>query len=427
MRYRDGVVLALRSARRRVFRTVVTISAVALATALLVALWLLVDIANSSVLAHVTKGGPITAIRVLASTPDAGQLEVDEFRPAGQHKISDQTVARFRAIPGVTHVSPVLTVGVVALPDRTQSARSIITNEIGVAAASQASLPLEIVAGRLPSTANTEVAVTTDYVDRIGAANPSSVIGSMIDLGAPQLFAFHGEVLNRQRWNRLTVVGVVRQNVASGLFIVPMNIAQADRTWALEGLRNGYAVPASKYSGAVIVATTVGEMHLVRTKLDRLGYATSAPEKVLETVQRYATVVDLVLGAIAFVGVIIAALAVADAVSASIRERRQEIAVMKAIGARNADVRRWLLVEAGFIGAAGGIIGAAAGVAVAAVVVSAVNRFLQSQDIPPVGIPMSGLVPILAVAGAVAIAMGASYLPAQWAAGRSPTEAMEPE
>ena len=77
--------------------------------------------------------------------------------------------------------------------------------------------------------------------------------------------------------------------------------------------------------------------------------------------QRYLHVVEIVLAGIGLIGLVIAALGITNAMLAAVRERRREIGVLKAIGARDRDVRRIFLLEAATLGFIGGAIGTTAG------------------------------------------------------------------
>ena len=121
----------------------------------------------------------------------------------------------------------------------------------------------------------------------------------------------------------------------------------------------------------------------------------------------------------------IASIGITNALLSAVRERRREIGVLKAIGARDRDVLRVFLLDAAVLGFVGGLLGTAGGYAVAAAVSQVVNSYLAGEGLA--GVQIGVPVPILvgSVAGSTLLALGAGALPAMRAARLSPREAME--
>ncbi len=185
---------------------------------------------------------------------------------------------------------------------------------------------------------------------------------------------------------------------------------------------------ASQYTGLIVVATTLDHVHDVRAEINDLGYATSAPEHLIATVQRYLHVVDIVLGGIGTVALVIASLSIAGTLLAAVHERRREIGVLKAIGARDRDVLRWFLLEALVVGVIGGIAGSIAGIGVAELLGLGVNNYLVRQGLGGVDLTsISGLVVLGGVAGSALLALIAAAAPALIAARLPAREAVAGE
>src|SRR6202011_2681626 len=270
-------------------------------------------------------------------------------------------------------------------------------------------LPVTVTAGRLPSpTSLTEVAVTASYLDRVhvGEANAASLLGTEVELGAPRQQA-SGDVRFRGRWTRLTIVGVVAQEVGDGDFLVPLRQTELARQWAVTGVSDpDFPLLASPYTGVVVVASSLDAVHEVRAQISALGYATSSPEHLVASVKRYLHVVGIVLGGIGTVAFAIAALDIASSMLAAVHERRREIGVLKAIGARDGDVLRWFLFEAVILGLVGGVVGSLAGVGTAEVVGLVVNHYLTTQDLGSVDLSVIPNVILFGgIAGATLLAM----------------------
>jgi len=162
----------------------------------------------------------------------------------------------------------------------------------------------------------------------------------------------------------------------------------------------------------------------VRVAVAAVGYSTSAPENLIASVDRYLAVVEIVLTSVGLIALAVAALGIANATLAAVRERRREIGVLKALGATDRDVRRVFLVESASLGVLGGTLGAVLGYVVSVVVAQVVNRYLVEQgfEAVPVEVPVTTMVGV--ALGSTALAVVAGILPAAKAARLPAREAM---
>jgi hypothetical protein len=420
--WRDSIRLALQGVSRRLGRVGLTVMAVALASALLVALATIVATAGSRVLEQVSKGGPITAIRVAAARAQPGQLSTDEARLGAPLPIDDRAVSTIAALPGVAQVSPILDLDTLAVPPAAPGAPDRFFDRlVGVDLRHPERLPITVLAGRLPSPGlSNETAVTLGYLDRMGmdAADPAAAIGQRVQLGVARVVRTPtGQAEFRGRWLGATIVGVVAQEAAPGGFLVSLEQAEEDRRWALGGIGiEAQPLPVSKYTALVVVADTLATVHDVRAEITDVGYSTSAPEQLIANVQRFVRVIDIVLGAIGLIALVIAALGIANALLAAIRERRREIGILKAIGARDRDVLRMFLFEAGLIGLIGGTIGTVVGITMAGLTALVVNGFLRDQGLAGVALSVPVWIVAAGVGGALVLALAAGTIPALRAA-----------
>lgn len=417
MTWLDSVRLAMTNLRRRSVRSALTALGVALGSGLLVALGTISSTADTNVISRLSHGGPVTAIKVAAALPKPDQLDSDSFQTGEIHFLDDNAVAAIKHSPHVDSVVPVMTSEAFAIPPRGEP---YFGTMIGTDPNQLTNLPIAILAGRMPRADSlSEVAVGTAYLDHL-SLQPSqapSVLGTELELGTPRREA-NDAVRFRARWTRLTIVGVVAQQVADGDFIVPMQQTALARQWALGGLPDpDFPLLASQYTGLVVVASSLEEVHTVRAEISDLGFATSAPEHLVATVLRYLHVVDIVLGSIGSVALVIAALNIATTLTTAVHERRRDIGVLKAIGARDRDVIRWFLMEAVVVGAAGGVVGSALGVGVAEAIGLGVNNYLITQGLG--GIDLTTISPVIVLAGvggACLVAVLAAIVPALLAA-----------
>ena len=455
MRWRDAFGLAARAVLRRPGRAALTVIAVALAAALLTALLAIAATARTRVLNQLSSGGPLAGITVSAAAPSAGDPDSDDPRPGPAKDLDDEARRRIAVVPGVASVSAVVAAPVlVVAPDPPTAAvvgrggatpgsgaaappgapagvapEPFNTTMVGVDLTHAGRLPITVLAGRLPDPKSlTEVAVTEGYLKRLGVGKEQAarVVGTELEAGAPRAFPDSFSVRVRARWIRAVIVGVVAQDAASGQLLVALPAALAARDWtAAGGDGDGRLdVSTSPYAALFVVARHLGEVGSVRTAIARIGYSTSAPENLIATVLRYLRVVEIVLGAIGLIALVIAALGITNALLAAVRERRREIGVLKAIGARDRDVARTFLIEAGMLGLVGGVVGTAAGFVTARIVGAVVNGYLVRQGLDGVAVDVPAGLVAGAVAGSALLAMAAGTLPARRAARLPARDAM---
>lgn len=113
------------------------------------------------------------------------------------------------------------------------------------------------------------------------------------------------------------------------------------------------------YTQVSVRARTPEDVPAVTAAVRRMGFTVDDEER--GQAERVGTIVVVTTGALVFLaGVMcaLAALAIAQSLSASVRARAKEIAVLQALGAAPSDVRRVVLLEGAIVGLAGGLAGA---------------------------------------------------------------------
>ncbi len=443
MTWRDAIALAARSVGRRLGRAALTVLAIGLAAALLSSLLIASTAAQRRVLDQVSDGGPLAGIQVAAAEPDPGALDSDNPPRGEARAIDDDAVRQIAALPGVTSVVPVVANPVIVVPPAeplpgSHPRRRDLTRDgtleryfdtiVGIDLTRAVDLPIVIVSGRLPATNGAaEAAVSVGYLRRLGIdkQRADDVVGTELVIGEPRAYADGDDVVVRGRWVRLQIVGVVAQEVGTGQVVVSLEEAQRARAWSVAGIEvEGFDVPESPYTALFVVADGLERVPEVRQAITDVGYSTSAPETLIESVQRYLRVVEIVLAGIGVIALAIAALGVSNAMLAAVRERRREIGVLKAVGASDRDVRRIFLVEAGTLGFLGGIVGTAVGYLAAQALAAVVNSYLASQRLETVELGLPVFLVVAVVAGSTVLALLAGTIPAQRAARLPARQAM---
>ncbi|MGZ4760567.1 MAG: ABC transporter permease, partial [Acidimicrobiales bacterium] len=406
MSWRDAIALAVKTVRRRPGRALLTVLAVTLAASLLTALLTISTTAETRVLDQLSSGGPLAGIKVAAAEPDPGQVDQDDAQPGAPKNLDDDARQRIADLPDVREVIPIVSTRMfVITPARDKDGKRIgpfMEDVVGVDLTRINQLPVTLTAGRLPVAGSTsEVAVTQGYLERLGLArlDAPQVLGTQLAMASGQVVADRTQNRVRGRWTKVTIVGVVAQEASNGQFLASTETVQQARDWAAAGVDSSRALdlPTSPYTGLFVVARGIDNVSKVRAQITAIGYSTAAPENLLASVRRYLRVVEIVLSAVGIIALVVAALGISNAMLAAVRERRREIGVLKAIGARDRDVYRVFLVEAATLGFLGGVFGTALGWLIAAMVGRVVNGYLAAQRL--VGVQLT--LPWMVVVGGI--------------------------
>jgi len=172
------------------------------------------------------------------------------------------------------------------------------------------------------------------------------------------------------------------------------------------------------YTQVTLLASRPDDVPAVAAAVRRMGFDVDQGDRA--AAERVGAVVAITAGALVFLAVVmcvLAALAIARSLSASVGARAREIAVLQALGATPLDVQRVVLLEGGMIGLAGAVTGTFLAVLLSLAVDAVALRLLP--DFPfrpgtffafPPWLPCLGIVvPVLsALGGALAPAAAAA-------------------
>lgn len=160
-------------------------------------------------------------------------------------------------------------------------------------------------------------------------------------------------------------------------------------------------------------------------ELDAAGMpaSTMIADEIAEIVGTVIRAVRGFLAGIAAIALLVGAVGVMNTMFTSVLERRKEIGVMKAVGAKRGHIMFIFLIESGLMGLVGGLIGAGLGVGLSAMVMALVRRFF---DIELMTVISPGLI-IGTLFFAFLLGALAGLLPARRAAKLSPVDALRYE
>jgi len=155
-------------------------------------------------------------------------------------------------------------------------------------------------------------------------------------------------------------------------------------------------------------------------KVGEEDFEISTPESMLETVNSILGGVQAFIIIIASISILVGAIGIVNTMTTSVLERRKEIGIMKAIGAKNSQVFMQFFFESGMLGLMGGLVGVVLGTLIGVIGVMGINSFLGAELSPAIDFVLIGGTLI----GSFVIGAVAGIVPAMNAAKQNPVEAL---
>ena len=113
----------------------------------------------------------------------------------------------------------------------------------------------------------------------------------------------------------------------------------------------------TQYNNALVKVHDRKDVEAVVKKINDMGLGAYTPLEMLKYMEETTNRLQMLLGLIAAVSLLVAAIGIANTMVMSVYERSKEIAVMKVLGCKLGNIRSLFLFEAGLIGFFGGAVG----------------------------------------------------------------------
>lgn len=168
----------------------------------------------------------------------------------------------------------------------------------------------------------------------------------------------------------LVVVGVVKTDQAKqasrGIImnIEDMKKLEAEYKKLTKGSGGGGGVSyggmgnkVEGYNQVFVKVDDVNNVGKVEDEIKKIGYTTNSTTQIREDMQKQVASGQMMLGGLAAVSLLVAALNIANTMTMAIYERTKEIGVMKVLGCKLNKIRGMFLIESGTIGFLGGVAG----------------------------------------------------------------------
>ena len=107
-------------------------------------------------------------------------------------------------------------------------------------------------------------------------------------------------------------------------------------------------------------------------------FSVESPQKAFESYLTILNVVELLLVGLASISLIVGGVGIANTMYTAVLERRREIGIMKAVGAKNSDILQIFLIESALVGLVGGVIGLLIGMGIGKLIEFVLSQVLGS-------------------------------------------------
>jgi putative ABC transport system permease protein len=220
-----------------------------------------------------------------------------------------------------------------------------------------------------------------------------------------------------------TVAGILKKQ---GSFIVDGVVFMLDSDMKILGnYRDNVDIISVKVKNKDLINRTKTDIEkLMRerrnVKIGGEDFTVSTPEASLAQINQILTAIQIFVAIIAFISIIIGAFGIANTMTTSVLERKKEIGIMKAIGAKNSQIFMQFFIESGFLGVVGGVLGIAFGAFLGYVGTFEINNFFGSEASPKINF----LLISVSLFGSFLIGVLSGIFPAMKAAKQNPVRAL---
>ncbi|HEY8886174.1 MAG TPA: ABC transporter permease [Candidatus Microsaccharimonas sp.] len=443
MRIVDYTSIASRNLRGQPVRSLLTIFALVISTVILV---LMAAISIGGRQAITQQFGSDASLQAISVTPNQSSGTLSPFGSVQKvdttaSKLTDETVALLAKQTHVQSATPRAHIWEFNNFTLKGNNTHFVAQAEGIT--SDSGLPIKAGALFTSNDQRNVVVVGSGYAQSLGYGNnPEKLIGQSLQIESQKGYrgfdaAIPGASATRAQNEAFdqstttltaTIIGVTNSGPDQNSIFIPLGWAHEIRTsryLEAAGLKTVDAIATDGYATIQVKVDATNNVKSVATSIENLGYGQFSTLSQIERLQQFSTTMLVILGAIALIAVVAAALGVVNTMLMSVSEQRYMIGVWRASGARKNFIVKVFLIEAGLLGFIGGIIGVIVGFVTSGFINQYVNMILKQQGLTIVDI---AVIPIWLMAGTVllttAFGILAGLYPAYRAARQDPSKVL---
>jgi putative ABC transport system permease protein len=416
VRTSDYAKIAFKDLWRQKIRTGLTLFALIISTVILV-IMAAISIGGQQVI--VDQFGSDEALTVISVTPNQSNAALSPFGDVQEvntnaTKLDDAAVTKLAAIPNVKTASPRAHIWEFNSFSIENSDKQLVAQTEGVASNAKISLK----SGVLFNSNDDKGAVIIGYAyaKALGYGDaPELLINKTINIttqkgyrGTQAIIPLPGSSKQvSEAFGQSTtiipakIIGVTDSGPNQNSLFVSLGWAHAIRSaqyYENNTLKTTDSIEKDGYSTVQMNVNDVDNVKSVSTAIERLGYGQISTLAQIERLQQFSATMWLILGAVAIIAIIAAALGVVNTMLMAVSDQQYAIGVWRAVGARKGTIVKLFLVQAAFLGSIGGAAGSVLGLFVSQFVNQYVNSIFKSQGLALADI---AVVPVWLVVGTI--------------------------
>lgn len=432
MRITDYLTTAVRDIATQPLRCCLTVSAIALSSALLVTLVSIGVTTRGAVVGHFTQGDALSTIMVSANSAVSSGFFSSTVQETQNNSdnLTDGTVEQLKQIPDVASVSPQVAVWELKSFQLEGSPSSYVATAIATTEQSLSTNALAAGEWFENSSQEPKVVLGNGYLRALGIDDPKSVIGKQLTFTT--VTGYRGVGADIPSWSAdkptrsafdqskttlpATIVGVTAPSASDNRLFVPMEwgeLVGSPRTSTPAGETSINNIEKNGYTNIVVKTASKDAVAPVAGEINKLGFGAITYQKQIEQIDQLSLVMWIILGAVALISLVSAGLGIVNTLLMSVSEQKQTIQIWRSAGASRGLISRLYLLQAALLSLIGATIGSAAGYFACKLINSRIESVLSSQGMSSLELPN---VPAWILLGGIALSIGIALLAALYPA-----------